>query len=167
MSTRSVTTFHASDARNTARGFRQAALYRHSDGYPAEAGAALVEALQASATTSQACALLLAKQYDSPYSIGGKRPVYELTSKASDHGDLEHEYVAWRAKDGWHIEHSVRMGWGGEVEFSRTTYTLPEFVSLVNRDRAGINQRIEELRAESPGIYANAKGYEMLAEVKS
>ena len=150
MSTRSCTTIHAaSDRSNTSKGFRLAALYRHCDGCPAEAGATLVDTLRNSKTSSDAVALLLAD-------------VYELTSKAADHGDLEHEYEAWLAKDGWKIRHGVRKGWDGD-EFEWNTYTLAEFVQVVNRDRSEINSRIAQLRSEHPTAYAEATDYPMLA----
>ena len=88
MSTRSVTTIHEScrGERNVspanAIGGRLAALYRHCDGYPAEAGATLAEALRSAKSPSDAVAALLAHTYEATTYRPAQR-IYELTTEAN------------------------------------------------------------------------------------
>lgn len=161
MSTRSVTVIHQTydDV--------AVALYRHCDGYPAVAGAGLATALSGNATPETAVARLLGITYDAT----DYRPVehaYHFHNGPETQGDLEHVYIArHNHTDGWNVTHYQRQGWSeGSDEYSHwpsTTFTLADFITLVvNPDRQETNERLAELRAKHPGIYADAKGYEML-----
>lgn len=137
MATRSVTTI-----RNTHGA--AVALYRHHDGYPAEAGGALLEALRRATSAEMIIARLLSLMEDAP---GGPRTIYELTGGADQHGDREHTYdvtATWDRKHG-RVIYSIRHG-RRRPHFEAWTYdvyTTLQFVEVVNRERAEINARME------------------------
>ena len=164
MSTRSCTTLYEGEHKNPhGTGARLVSLYRHHDGYPALAGACLLDALRASKNATDALAMLLSHSYQATSYRPSVR-MYELTTDAEDHGDLEHRYSAWHDGKGWHVRHEKRQTWTMDT-WSRDEYTLAEFVACVNADRAGINLRLEEMRAKYPNEYKDAEGYPMCAEV--
>jgi hypothetical protein len=144
VSTRSVTTI-----RTTSGG--AVALYRHHDGYPAAAGGAILDALKGATSAEAVAARLLALQYEvsagrirSSQIQGTTRGVYQLTISAENHGDLEHTYevvAAW-VRNGlvFSIRHGRRPNYDN---WQYATYTVPEFIGIVNRDRTEINRRIE------------------------
>jgi hypothetical protein len=128
-------------------------LYRHWDGYPAEAGAAIVEALKGCnpsdgeyALADVANALLL----NTKTSEG--KPLYEITGNW--HGDLEYAYSVTldRACTAFevgiaHYQHHMKGVDGVEREDPGTwqwQYMAPaEFVTLVNKEREQINSRLK------------------------
>jgi hypothetical protein len=145
MSTRSVTTINGV--------YGSVALYRHCDGYPGEAGASLVEAVTGAQSAELAASRLLALRYE--HSAGGNsRGMYELTTAADDHGDLEHAYEV-RAQVfyvgntdrvrrlRWFVNHSKRVAWDGPNQWQTAVLDLPQFVDVVNRDRAEMNARMD------------------------
>jgi len=100
MSTRSVTVIQMDYID------RQLSLYRHSDGYLAVAGAALVEALDGATCPEQVAGRLLSMTYDTA-TEPRLRAVYHVTDSADAHGDAEHVYTAWLSPEGWRVRHSV------------------------------------------------------------
>ena len=139
MATRSVVTVKATLGR--------IALYRHWDGYPAEAGAAILEAIQSSSRRAYATdgperfveALLRVRD-----SAG--REVYELTTREEDHGDLDWRYSVKRTPclGGWWIT-AERRTWtnDGESETWSTAFAGEQlgFETFVSADRADITAR--------------------------
>jgi hypothetical protein len=122
-------------------------LYRHCDGYPAEAGAALLEALKDNPKTCEAVVKRL---------LVGDIGEYRLATWMPDkQGDLEHVYVV-ASKDGaWTIRHySRRRGWEEGTEDYRgkgwdsALYSLEDFRMLVNRDRQEMNSTMRARRME-------------------
>jgi hypothetical protein len=133
----------------TIRGtYGQVALYRHCDGYLAEAGAALAEALKGTTHPETAAARLLAPEYEAT-SFRPAAPVYRFTTAADDHGDLDHTYEAAYRNGAWTVLHAARNSFSeGEGWHPVATYTLAEFAVAVNRDRAETNKRIETRNKE-------------------
>jgi hypothetical protein len=146
-------------------------LYRHCDGYPAEAGAAIVEALNSltaekdGSRLSGACEAIVSRL------LKGDIGEYRLANwMPNDQGDLEHVYWIFReinngSWSNWKIRHAARAGW---VESQKTvddwptaTYSLAEFVAFVNLERQQMNKRIAQLRATSKH-YADCEDYPML-----
>jgi hypothetical protein len=126
-------------------------LYRHWDGYPAEAGAAIVEALKGCkpsdgeyALAAVANALLL----NTKTSDG--KPLYEVTDQW--HGDLEYAYsitldracVAFEIGIA-HYEHFMHGMDGVDREDPKTwpweRMSPADFAALVNKHRSDINRR--------------------------
>jgi hypothetical protein len=145
-------------------------LYRHCDGYPAEAGAAIIEVLKGNPPDCEAIlAGLLAMRYDRK--DGTSEPIYRPVTYGPDQqGDLEHVYSIRRQKadDGtvaWTVTHSHRIGWtegSDEVpSWPKQTYSLAAFVEVVNQERRQMNYRLKQLRASSKH-YAEATDYPML-----
>lgn len=130
MSTRSCVEVYESDRYIPTA--RLVALYRHHDGYLAGAGATLVEALKASTTPTEVAAYLLAQKYDAT-SYSPARGVYELTTAAEDHGDLEHVYTVWHTATGWDVKHAVRRSWNDD-KFPSQTYELSTFCKIVEAE---------------------------------
>jgi hypothetical protein len=145
-------------------------LYRHCDGYPAEAGAAIVEVLKGNPPD---CETILAGLLSMRYNHEGRpsEPIYRPVTYGPDQqGDLEHVYAIRRqhTEDGaqfWTITHSHRIGWTeGQDEWTswpKQTYTLAGFVEVVNQERRQMNYRLKGLRASSKH-YAEATDYPML-----
>lgn len=151
-------------------------LYRHCDGYPAECGAAIAEALAKARGHSYSSGdafmqALLSNRYEAT-SYGPERPVYEFTTDY--HGDIEHVYEIKFGDDGVaKIRHKARpddwhkSGEGFNVDkWCRTGAWINEaqFVALVNADRKACNERLAELRATSK-VYADCSDYPMLEAV--
>jgi hypothetical protein len=150
MSTRSVTTIRGPHG--------SVALYRHHDGYLAETGGAIIEALKGATAAETVAGRLLAMMYDDRQPA---RPVYELTSSAEGHGDLDHVYevtATWdRQVNGlvFTIRHGRRPN---HDAWTFTTYSVVDFTVIVNADRAAINRRMSE--SENREI-RNAERYPM------
>jgi hypothetical protein len=115
-------------------------LYRHCDGYPAEAGAALLEALKDNPKTCEAVVKRL---------LVGDIGEYRLATWMPERqGDLEHVYVVARQDGKWTIRHHSRKhhAWGEGTEDYRgegwdsVSYILDEFRQMVNRDRQEMNE---------------------------
>lgn len=151
MATRSVTTIHNTHGATVA-------LYRHHDGYPAETGGALLEALRAALSPEQVVGRLLSLIYnDAP---GGPRTVYELTTSADHWGDLEHTYEVTATWSHEAARVTYMITYGRRPNFAAWTYasyTVRQFVDIVNQDRAEINARIEA------SGYRNVARYPMIS----
>jgi hypothetical protein len=135
-------------------------LYRHCDGYPAEAGKALSDILD----TCPKCpedilAALLALRYDDLSSFRTyPEPIYRAaTWQAHEQGDLEHVYEVRpvadptsngvrRAAQGWEVKHWVRSGWGQGTGDYRNwpgcVYTQKEFAFYVQREVDAMAKRV-------------------------
>lgn len=133
-------------------------LYRHYDGYPAETGAHLLETLRACGLTGDLsrrhpddCAAsfvnrLLRTHCADSFGSGGVRFEYEVTTEL--HGDIEHLYRVEFTNGGRlvlaHTE--IPIGHAEEDESvivgRLSKYSIPEFASMVNRERDGINGRM-------------------------
>lgn len=173
------------------------ALYRHMDGYPAVGGATLVEGIRAlyprnkwdayqenRAAGERLVSWLLALRYPET-AVSKNRPIYEITTRAEDHGDLEWVYrlddvvgpACWRVGIAARNENDWRLlgqgpnsrGWLLFPGWRAATRDLLWLVDVVNRHRRECNQRIEEMRREAralPGAPPGASGrpahYEML-----
>jgi hypothetical protein len=144
-------------------------LYRHSDGYPAECGGAIVEALAYAARFKynagpMFAARLLGLRYDKRAHDDEPRPIYEMTGDL--HGDIEHVYeVKFNAAGVPKIRHAERGPGFPDVDaWANDGKPLPlaGFVAIVNADRAAINARIAELEKENPR-YVDADRYAMLS----
>jgi hypothetical protein len=117
-------------------------LYRHCDGYPAEAGAALLEALR---DNPKSCEEIVKRL------LVGDIGEYRLaTWMPEDQGDLEHVYVVSRQDGAWTIkQHSRRRGWAEGTDDYRGSgwyavlYSLDDFRKIVNRDRQEMNGRMK------------------------
>lgn len=126
----------------------QIVLYRHWDGYPAETGAALLQALGDKATNGEAHG---AAAFVSRLLAQGEngRKDFELTDAL--HGDIEHVYqVHWSDGRGsaLTIKHA-EVSTEAEIDNWRekaNTYTPESFRAFVNTDRTMINHRIAEMR---------------------
>lgn len=144
-------------------------LYRHCDGYPAEAGAALCEILAREPQDAEAivCALLALRYDQSPYQ-SHPEPVYRAaTWQPEDQGDLEHVYKVHRAEGAWRVTHYALSRGVPDKDredyrrWPNADYSLPEFVDLVNRERRLCNARLKQLASTSK-FYADASPYAML-----
>lgn len=159
MSTRSVTVIQMDYTD------QQLSLYRHSDGYLAVAGAALVEALNGATCPEQVAGRLLCMTYDRA-TEPRLRAVYHVTTSADDHGDAEHVYTAWLSPDGWRVRHSVRLAWDetshDSATWPSTVYTVAEFAAGVNDDRRRANNRLAGIRKAQP-YFADVLDFEMVA----
>ncbi len=80
-------------------------LYRHCDGYPAENGADLCEAIAASKNAADLLVNLLSRRYEKASYETVARPVYEVTSDW--HSDIEWAYVIEFTS----YPTTVRVGW--------------------------------------------------------
>lgn len=131
-------------------------LYRHHDGYPAETGADLVEALRSNKSCDGFVKALL----------NHESARFEITSCL--HGDIQHAYLidfgGWDAKE-TKVGHATHGGdYGAEVDswaHRPTTNGLEALVALVNRERQQMNVRIAQLRSTEPR-WADAKDYPMI-----
>lgn len=159
MSTRSVTVIEMNYIDT------KLALYRHSDGYLAVAGGALVDALNGATCPEQVAGRLLCMTYDRA-TEPRLRAIYHVTTSADTHGDAEHVYTAWLSPDGWRVRHSVRRAWDKTSDDSATwpstVYSLAEFADGVNDERRLANNRLAGIRKAQP-YYANALDFEMVA----
>jgi len=156
-------------------------LYRHYDGYPAECGAVVAQALAKSFGHGPDNRIgewdhlnifmqsLLANQYDAT-DHSPTRPMYEFTNDL--HGDIEYVYeinfnrdpsrmvrIAERSPE-WHIDSD------GDFAADRWTaggawLSLAGLIARVNRDRAECNKRLAELRKQS-SVYKDSDDYPML-----
>lgn len=159
-------------------------LYRHHDGYLAEAGADLALELKAVAGVPGArwspegmadrfLRALMAKRYEKASYEKEPRPVWELTNDY--HGDIERCYWIYFGKGGlmggneenFSVMFSSRPRnypeLGSWIEASRIRFeNLANFVAAVNKERVECNRRIAELRAESPKAYADCGDYPMI-----
>ena len=159
MSTRSVTVIQMNYTDS------KLSLYRHSDGYLAVAGAALVEALNGATCPEQVAGRLLCMTYDRA-TEPRLRAVYHVTTSADDHGDLEHVYTAWLSPEGWRVRHSVRLAWderasGDSTTWPASVYTLADFAAGVNDERRRANMRLAGIRTTQP-YFADAPDFEMV-----
>ena len=157
-------------------------LYRHCDGYPAEAGSDIYEVAKELDGTRgynpdwiRAVNKFMTYLYDAT-EYRPARPVYELTD--STHGDIEHFYhVAIRQHECPHnnpycnecepksyVKVYHAKGYGPELEWEclQSCFTPDEFAEVVNADRRAINQRLKALREEQPEPYGNAEDYPMV-----
>lgn len=110
-------------------------LYRHCDGYPASAGASIIEGLREAPNINALFHALAGERYSGLR----PRPVYELTN--SIHGDIEHEYKI-QATDpmlGGKVEYILHRSYSFKRERDKGdgwtpwgTYTLAQFVEFVN-----------------------------------
>jgi len=148
------------------------ALYRHCDGYPAEAGAAVIEALrQTPPPADRICGPGLSCEDIVRRLLAGDLGEYRLADwTPSDQGDLEHVYVLTR-KDGiWSVRWAHREGWDEKQEswrdWPQANYSLAEFVRIVNCERKQTNARIAQLR-KSSAAYADREDYPMLEEANA
>ena len=160
MSTRSVTVIQMNYTDS------KLSLYRHSDGYLAVAGAALVEALNGATCPEQVAGRLLCMTYDREQEPR-LRAVYHVTTSAADHGDAEYVYTAWLSPEGWRVRCSVRPAWDETAGDDFTTwpasvYTLADFAASVNDDRRRANMRLAGIRKAQPYL-AGAPDFEMVA----
>ena len=159
MSTRSVTVIQMNYID------RQLSLYRHSDGYLAVAGAALVEALNGATCPEQVAGRLLSMTYDTA-TEPRLRAVYHVTDSADAHGDAEHVYTVWLSPEGWRVRHSVPSFWDGPsarvTGWPSQVYSVAEFAAGVNDERRRWNIRLARIRTEQP-FFADALDLEMLA----
>ena len=122
MSTRSCTElYEVREYQGTVKE-RVVALYRHCDGYPSVAGACLLEALAKSKSPTDVAASLLSHSYEAT-TYRPAQLIYELTTAADDHGDLEHTYKVWKTPTGWRIDHNG------------TEYSPEEFAKIVSADQ--------------------------------
>lgn len=160
MSTRSMVVFM--DSGYGSRG-RTLSLYRHWDGYPAESGAAILEALKGAQDCEEAASRLLSNRYNAT-SYKGSEPVYRLADWTPEQqGDLEHVYIISRAATVWNVLHQERINSSyneksGEYRWSELNYGLAALAQLVNADRAAINANLAKLRASSKA-YADCQDY--------
>lgn len=133
-------------------------LYRHYDGYPAEAGAHLLETLKACGMTGDLsrrhpddCAAsfvnrLLRTHCADSFGSGGVRFEYEVTTEI--HGDIEHLYrVEFTNGGGVKVSHrTIDIGQSDQGDSilvsGLVSYSLAAFADMVNRERAGINARM-------------------------
>lgn len=145
-------------------------LYRHCDGYPAEAGTTLYAALgteAAPASFDAAVRHLLAGADGSRYELADWKPEHQ--------GDLEHVYEARHRKSGgWSVLHwsRPRGAWDPAHDNYRAwpcaVLDLSGLCILVNRDRREMNARMAVLRAQNPGNAHYSGEYPMLGiEVSS
>src|SRR5262245_1929164 len=144
-------------------------LYRHWDGYLAEAGGDIAEKLKASLAKtaySRGFREMLTTMVCEKRGGEGRdkdRPQYEVTDDV--HGDIEHLYeVSFNAgRMNQHTEatitHSTRRP--GQEFGAKVAYTLAGFISLVNADRVETNKRLASLRASSKH-YADCQDYPMI-----
>ena len=144
MSTRSATiirlTYDTSDALH---------LYRHSDGYPACAGQAILDALDGAECPEQVAGKLLSMTYDGERGMRLKA-IYHPTDNAANHGDLEHVYEVFYA-DGWRVKHAARQGWqDNDEDFRRwptSNMSHAEFADYVAQEQTEMQRRIDAYRA--------------------
>lgn len=150
-------------------------LYRHCDGYPAEAGATIAEALMRAPTCAEdVLCYLLGLRYDGHG--GHQEPHYRAaTWMPNEQGDLEHVYIIERAcidADGggvrpavreWTVTHFDRGHSEAESfrDWPHTTHGLASWIAAVNRDRAQSNARLRLMQREHPHM-REWQGYEML-----
>jgi hypothetical protein len=158
-------------------------LYRHCDGYLAEAGADILAKLGAAVANGGAypsperaadafLRAMFADMYEKQSYEKAARPVYELTSDL--HGDIEHAYFiqfsgAVHSHVGVTVRHAARVNY--EQDLAKWTSTgkpvsLDEFAEAVNKDRRAANVRIRELKASS-NAYAECEEYEMVKGAQS
>jgi hypothetical protein len=144
-------------------------LYRHMDGYPAECGADVLE-----------IGAKILRQPDvgyveSPHDVANRffrklvdadehhpaRPIYELTDGL--HGDIAEFYVLDLSTG--LLGHASRGSATDDVdEWTKkiATYTVQEFLTVVNKDRTEINRRLEQRKLENPKVYADMSPYSMV-----
>jgi hypothetical protein len=121
-------------------------LYRHCDGYPAEAGKAVADVLATKPTCPEdILAGLLALRYEAG------DPIYRAaTWMPHEQGDLEHVYEIAPETIGpsetrvrppvtsWTVKHYVRQGWGAGSDdyrsWSHSTMTEAEFAFFIDAE---------------------------------
>jgi hypothetical protein len=145
-------------------------LYRHMDGDLAEAGADVL-------MIGAAVLRLPGVGYpEGPHDVANRffrklydadkhhptRPIYELTSGL--HGDIEEFYVLDLGTG--LVGHASRGCAMDDVdEWTKeklATYTVQQFLAVVNKDRAEINRRLEQRKLENPKLYADSSPYPMV-----
>jgi hypothetical protein len=109
------------------------ALYRHCDGYPSVAGAAILEALDGATCPEQVAGKLLSMTYDSQRPMDRLRAIYHPTESAEAHGDLEYVYTIAPHELGWSVTVTER---GDEWEaplsaWPKQEYTAATFAAMV------------------------------------
>jgi len=136
-------------------------IYRHWDGYLAEAGADILAKLKASSSPSRFLELLLAERYEKQsYETEAKR-VYELTTEV--HGDIEYLYVI-KFRD---VREDLRIGYAHRKVYSDGALEerdvvlggVESFVQAVNAEIRETNRRLAKLRAEQPKAYGEVADY--------
>jgi hypothetical protein len=121
-------------------------LYRHCDGYPAEAGAALLEAVARAHGVGQPSAAEVTRRLLGQPSE--ERGDYELADwRPEDQGDLEHVYVV-EVREPAMVTHYARAGSSDADaddyrKWPHARHTLAAFAEVVNLDRRGINNRMK------------------------
>lgn len=110
----------------------QIALYRHCDGYPSVAGAAILAALKDARCPEQVAGRLLSMVYDHPGDKINDRlmAIYHPTEGPEAHGNLAHVYIVVPVGEGWKIIH--REGYGDS--WTETEHDLASFAKLVDED---------------------------------
>lgn len=130
-------------------------IYRHMDGYPAEAGVDIAEKLKAAGNNGgKFLAALLSETYEQQSYQTAPSKVYELTTDL--HGDIEWLY---RVRFPEYGEGDVKVGCVGRKNFEDVNLlapasldTLESFVRLyVNPDIRAKNQRRVQLQKQNPG----------------
>jgi hypothetical protein len=139
-------------------------IYRHSDGYLAEAGASIVEALKGNPPDCEAVlARLLALRYE--YNGEDHGPIYRAAIwQPEAQGDLEHVYrLDYLTTAGircgprcaasvWRVTHYERKGWESGTDDYRNwphaTLTVAELAAQVNAERRLTNARLVARKAE-------------------
>lgn len=126
-------------------------LYRHCDGYPAEAGRSLVDAIKAQGQSGIA---EIAQELLTP----SAKHKYELVDYQPDEqGDLEHVYVVTAYDDlpeddgstpqSYSIEHRSLRNWS-PASWVSAKYSVSDFEAFVSRKEAELQERWEKLQAE-------------------
>ena len=135
-------------------------LYRHWDGYLAENGKDIANALIAAGNDSSAFVRnLLNMTEDTARPDGSKRYHYEITSEV--HGDIEYYYSV--KFDSSYMERSApKIGFAkrspGDPQIGRNSAqhgSIEAFVEAVNKAIAAQNRRGKQLAAEQPAVYGD------------
>jgi hypothetical protein len=130
-------------------------LYRHMDGYPAEAGASLLEVLKSAYDAEGVVSGLLALRYEGPGYIPSDmpEPIYRASTwLPEDQADLEYVYEVRRTADSWTVKVYTRGRWTeGEVKYRdwpAGTHSMTTLAELVNSERRQTNARIKARGAD-------------------
>jgi hypothetical protein len=126
-------------------------LYRHSDGYPAVAGAAILAAIAGATCPEEVAGRLLSMTYENERPYQRCRAIYHPTESADVHGDLEHVYTVRPVGTSWQIEHRDRHSkWGTDGDdiatWPMTCYSAADFAEFVNQEIGATNLRISNYR---------------------
>ena len=126
------------------------ALYRHCDGYPSVAGAAIAEVLSRVSLNCEGICVALLTLPDAEYRLATWMP--------SEQGDLEHIYtLQWNGRNAgsadysgaWSIKHEKRIAWNDTpADWESKSYTLAEWVKFVERERKAMEARIAAYHAK-------------------